>query len=243
MGTIHTEHFRIRTSEINPQKLLHPYALIQLMQEASMQHTISMKVSVWDMENMKASWVLLKMEVHFYRLPSLNEEVKVETYPSGLDGYFTYRDYYMYGQDGTQCATISSMWTLMNTETRKMMKIPESFSSLVHLSATTLQRPDFRLKPIKQTENNNALTVNYFHLDWNGHVNNVQLVRLMFERMDYDMVSKIKLKSLKLHFKAEATMNQQLNFCNEKQDNHTVSHAVKDMNTGKDILHAESEWE
>lgn len=87
MSYIHTEQFSIRTSEINHNKSLHAYALIQLMQEASMQHTIGMKVSVWDMEAIQGGWVLLKMEVQFYHYPVLGQKVTVKTYPSGLDGY------------------------------------------------------------------------------------------------------------------------------------------------------------
>ncbi|MGB4957828.1 MAG: acyl-ACP thioesterase domain-containing protein, partial [Saprospiraceae bacterium] len=127
MSYIHTEIFRVRTSEINHRKVIHPHALIQLMQEASMQHTLGLQVSVWDMESIHATWVLLKMDVKISHYPKLNETVSVQTFPSGLNGYFTYRDYYMYGQDGQLCATISSMWTLMNIETRKMMRIPLTF--------------------------------------------------------------------------------------------------------------------
>lgn len=242
MDTIHTEFFKIRASEINHCKQIHPYALIQLMQEASLQHTISLKVSFWDLETIKASWVLLKMEVHFYHYPILNEEVRVETFPSGLDGFFTYRDYRMYGQNGNLYATISSMWTLMNMDTRKMMKIPSQFDLFIVKNEYSLPRPDFRLESVN-SKNVSALKVNYYHLDWNGHLNNVQLIRLMLESLNDDILCKMKIKSLKLHFKAEATMGQYLNFHHVMQDNKTIRHAIFEKESNKDILYALSEWE
>jgi medium-chain acyl-[acyl-carrier-protein] hydrolase len=242
MGTKHTENFKVRTAEINHLKLIHPHALIQLMQEASMQHTISMKVSVWDLEKMKASWVLLKMDINFFRFPSLNEEVKVITYPSGLDGYFTFRDYFMYDQKGFLCATISSMWTLMNTESRKMIKIPDDFGSLVYQHENNLPRPSLRFETVTAEKDINELKVNYLHLDWNGHVNNVQLIRLLLESLDFDLLSKKALKTINLQFKAEAIIGHQIIFCNEKQDNNVWRHAIKEKDSQKDLLLAVTEW-
>lgn len=243
MSTVHTEHFRIRTSEINHRKMLHPHAMIQLMQEASMQHTISMKVSVWDLENMKASWVLLKMQVEILHFPTLNDVVKVETFPSGLDGYFTYRDYYMYDKEDNLCAKISSLWTLMHTESRKMMKIPESFLALVHNTAEKLHKPEFRLQSLASSDNFTDIKVNYFHLDWNGHINNVQLIRLMLESLESSFLNNMKLKSLSLHFKTEVMPDQEISIMHEIVHETTINHSIKQKETNKEVLLAVSEWE
>lgn len=242
MASFHTEHYTIRTSEINHRKLLHPHALIQLMQEASMQHTINMKVSVWDMASMNASWVLLKMEVKILHYPSLNETVRIDTYPSGLDGYFTFRDYLMYDGQGELCATSTTMWSLMNLDTRKIMKIPESFGSLVYHAATPLGRPDFKLSSFVHSDTASFIQVNYLQIDWNGHVNNGQLVKLIIEQLQSDILTHKKLTSLIIQFKAEALLDQILSLCYSIKDN-TIKHSVKDKNSDREVLIAESTWE
>lgn len=239
---IHTETFKIRTSEINHLKEIHAFALIQLMQEASMQHTIGMKVSVWDMEALKAGWVLLKMEVNFYHYPTLNERVTIKTYPSGLEGYFTFRDYLVYSEDGTLCASASSMWTMFNTETRKMVKIPEHFGTLVYKDAEPLPKPDKKLLVPEAGTSESNVTVNYFHLDWNGHVNNVQLIRLMMESLNNELLVNNKLLTLSLQFKTEAMLSQQLTFVHQPVGKQTFIHAIRDLNSGKDVVLAQSEW-
>ncbi len=242
MSYIHTEQFSIRTSEINHNKSLHASALIQLMQEASMQHTIGMKVSVWDMEAIQGGWVLLKMEVQFYHYPVLGQKVTVKTYPSGLDGYFTYRDYFMYDDNDTLCATATTMWTMMNTESRKMVKIPFSFQSLVYTSDTPLNRPTKKLYPATTEVLSNHVKVNYFHLDWNGHVNNVQLIRFIMESLDNSMHYEKTLDSFAIQFKNEAVLDQELFIYNEDISDHHYRHLITDKTTGKDILTAESVW-
>ncbi|MBK9737419.1 MAG: hypothetical protein IPO92_21670 [Saprospiraceae bacterium] len=242
MSYIHKETFRIRPSEINHLKNIHPYHLVQLMQEASMQHTIGLKVSVWDLEEKNISWVLIKMDVHFYRYPALGENVEVQTYPSGLDGFFTYRDYFVYDESGFLCATASSTWTLLDTINRKMVRIPESFSSLVYKSEHLLPIPIQKLFTPTNTSADYMVTVNYLHLDWNGHVNNVQLIKMIFESLGTEFHIDRFLKRLIIQFKSEATIGQGLMVRNEVITNNKVIHAIKNEATGKDIVIASTIW-
>jgi len=242
MSYIHTEQFSIRTSEINHNKSLHAYALIQLMQEASMQHTIGMKVSVWDMEAIQGGWVLLKMEVQFYHYPVLGQKVTVKTYPSGLDGYFTYRDYFMYDDNDTLCATATTMWTMMNTESRKMVKIPFSFQSLVYTSDTPLNRPTKKLYPATTEVLSNHVKVNYFHLDWNGHVNNVQYFKMIMESLDPNILTTKEIRSLAIQYKSEALLGQELVISHQMDSDYIIRHTIREINTGKDLILGETQW-
>ena len=244
MSYIHKEQFSIRTSEINHLKKIHPHALIQLMQEASMQHTIGMRVSVWDLEAMKGSWVLIKMEVNFYYFPSLNEKITVHTFPSGKEGYFTFRDYLVYDISGKISATASSQCTMMNTESRKLMKIPDSFGALVFNSDNPLPKPDFRLKPIFSESHQTEIISGYFHVDWNGHVNNVSMIRLILESLNNELFYKKKLKTLKIQFKSEVIISQVLKFYyTSRETENIINHTVIDKNSGKDVVLAETIWE
>lgn len=241
-GTKYTELFRIRTSEINPDKVVHPHALISLMQEASMQHTISMKVSVWDLTAISGSWVLLRMQVKFIRYPGLNDTLRIETYPSGLEGYFTYRDFLAYDADDRLCATISSMWTMMNTETRKMMKIPYEYDRLIYSGAIPLEKPDFKVKPITDLSDPVQVRINYFHLDWNGHINNVRLINILLETLETDLVSNHQLLSLNIQYKNEVGLDEEVLVYHSTTDALTRVHLIRHKDTGQDIILAESVW-
>lgn len=245
MSNIHTEHFSIRTSEISHLKVAHPHALIQLMQEASMQHTIHMKVSVWDLENIKSSWVLVRMEVDIFRHPTLNERIKIDTYPSGVDGYFTYRDYYVYDGDQHLIAQATSQWVLMSTDTRKMIKIPETFTSLIHDANIPLQKPG----SISNSAHQNVIikqnrSVNYFHLDWNGHVNNVAMIKMIFESLTTQILYNKRLKKLLIQFKGESTLDQVLSFITlETTADEMLLHKVEDFETERELVLAQTIWE
>ncbi len=243
MSYIHKETFRVRTSEINLRKEIHPHHLIQLMQEASMQHTLGMKVSVWDLESQNVSWVLLKKTIRFFRFPILGEIIEVHTFPSGLDGYFTYRDYYVYDEKGDLCANASSMWTLMDTNERKMVKIPVTFGSLVYQTDIYLPKPSQKMRIPEEVENPFKIKVNYLHLDWNGHVNNVQLVKMIFESLGESAIKDRVLSTFTIQFKSEATLGQNLEVRSQLVTESEAIHAIKNVETGKDIILANSSWD
>lgn len=243
MSYIYTEIFRIRTSEIDHNKSVHAHSLIQLMQEASMQHTIGLGVSAWDLEPKNITWVLLKMEVNFYHFPKLGDEVTVKTYPTALEGYFTYRDYYVYDAQGVLCASSSSMWTLMDTVARKMVKIPDEYSTLVFPVDQVLARPSLKLTIPQRVDQEYTLQVNYFHLDWNGHVNNVQIIRMIMESLDPQYLYHHRISKFNIQFKSEAILGQQLHIIHEQISSVEMKHVIKDASSGKELVVAMTSFE
>jgi hypothetical protein len=119
---------------------------------------------------MQGSWVLLKMEVNFFSLPSLNETITIETFPSGKEGYFTYRDYLVFDRFHQPA---SSVWTMMHTghqddqmealsciltihrpdfRLSPILRIPDEFGKLICYTENQLPRPEFRLHPIQKSD-------------------------------------------------------------------------------------------
>lgn len=236
MSYIYKEAFRIRTSEIDHNKQIHAHSLIQLMQEASMQHTIGLNVSAWDLEKLSVTWVLIKMEVNFILFPSLGHTLDVQTYPTAMEGYFTYRDYFVYNEASELCATSSSMWAMMDTESRKMVKIPLSYGSLVYQADAYLPRPSEKLIAPKEIDFSNTVVVNYFHLDWNGHVNNVQIIRMIMETLDPSYQFTHQISKFNIQFKSEAILGQELTIIHQIITPTDVRHAIIDKASEKILV-------
>ena len=64
----HVEPFRIRTYEIDHEKICTVPALLKLMHEAAMQYVLDLKLSVWDLEVHQISWVLMRQYLKVNRL-------------------------------------------------------------------------------------------------------------------------------------------------------------------------------
>ena len=215
----HEEWFRIRTHEIDHHKKITVPSLQMLMQEASMQNVIKLKLSVWDLEQHQISWVLLRKELKVYRLPRLGERIKVITYPAGFDRVFAFRDFWVYSESDEVLAHAASTWTLLNLATRKLQRIPQEMLDMNLISPEDrLQPPDSKIDVPQDFTNAYSYDINNFDLDWNSHVNNVVLSKLMLQSFEHDFHNEHKLQRFTFHIKNECYLGERVRIDHEEDD-------------------------
>ena len=238
----HEEWFRVRTHEIDHNKRLTIPNLLMLMQEASMQNVLKLNLSVWDLESKAISWVILRKHLTVYKAPLLNQEIKIVTYPAGFDRVFAYRDFWMTDKNGEVLAHASSTWTLMNTHTRKMQRIPKAMLSISSpVGNEKLPAPPAKILIPDRTDNEYSYVVRQFDLDWNNHVNNVALSKLILQGVPMDQGKQLALKTFTFHIKSECFYQEALRITFHKSDEVHFAHQI----TGTDdrlIAVAESQW-
>lgn len=203
--------FQIRANEIDPYKKLKIVSLIQMMQEASLQNAIQLKVSVWDLEDEALSWVLIKKNIRIFRLPLLGERIKVLTYPSGTDKIYAYRDFKVFDNENKIIAQASTSWILINTKSRALVR-----SNKTKLTIPTpqdidlLQKPANRVPPVTNCNYSKQFTINWNDLDWNKHVNNVFLIKCFLDGLPNAKLNQGIIHKMNIHFKAEGFWNDEL---------------------------------
>ncbi len=212
-------NYRVRTSEINKFKELRLTNMIQLMQEASMQNVLSLKLSVWDMERSKLSWVLLKKEIRIHTIPTLGENLTIVTYPSGFRKIFAYRDFKIFNEKQELLSTASSIWGLMDMEKRRLVMIPAyEFYNIIPEGA--LEPPNFSLKQLDNYQQKFDTKMVWHDLDWNGHINNSVLIKKMLESLPAQIFDNYHIDSMKIQFKTESFLEDVLtsksHFTNEE---------------------------
>lgn len=149
------ETFTIRTHEIDNRKKATPTSLVRLMQEAAMQNVIRLKLSVWDLESHHIAWVLMRLNLKINRLPHLGEQIRILTYPAGFEKYFTHRDYQVYDANDVLIAHSASTWLLMDTQTRRMRRIPAfilEYNNRMPDAANCLPHPSDELPKCEQVD-------------------------------------------------------------------------------------------
>lgn len=218
--------YTVQAHEIDAAKRIKPTALLQLMQEASMQNAINLKISVYELEQQNVSWVLLKKDLQVSRWPGLGDQIRIITYPAGIERIFAYRDYIAYDQDDNLIAHASSTWTLMNLNTRKVERIPKSFLDLVPRTVDdALPRPITKIPEISTSSLTYDHTIRYFDLDWNGHVNNVALTKFMLQGIPIEHWQQYQLQRYAIQIKAECRISEVVIVQSQQLDGET-RHAI-----------------
>ncbi|MFT4758519.1 MAG: medium-chain acyl-[acyl-carrier-protein] hydrolase [Paraglaciecola sp.] len=205
----HTEPFIIRTYEVDHQKICTAPAIIKLMDEASMQNVLNLKLSVWDLEKDSITWVLMRKYLIINRLPDLNERINIYTSPAGFEKFFTYRDYKVYAENGDLLAYSSSTWLLMDTEKRRMTRIPSyilAMNDQMPSLENCLERPAKKLPKFETADYEKTFQVGWYDLDFNGHLNNNFYTKWMLEAMPHTVLKNKKLLDFQIEYRMEGRL-------------------------------------
>lgn len=184
------------------------------MHEAAMQNVMNIQVSLWDLEPLNISWVLMRKCMTVRRLPVLGERIYIETYPAGIDRYFTFRDYRVFAEDGEEIIQASSTWLLMDTQSRRMARIPDfilAYSEHFPPEAECLQRPSTQKLPAFQEASEQiAFMVRWHDLDFNHHLSNTTYVKWMLETLGARFLDEYRLEELLLQYHSECMLYEEL---------------------------------
>jgi len=241
-----SENFRIRTFDIDSKKSATLPAVVQLMQEAAMQNVIDIKLSVWDLEPHKISWVLMRKNMTINRLPSLNEKIKIVTYPAGFEKFFTYRDYKVFAKNGDLLCQSSSSWLLMDIEKRRMTRIPDFIKELAkdmeENVEIALPRPNLKLDfKFEKEDYAKQFEVNYFDLDFNNHLSNVTYLKWMLEAIPSDFLLNNKIKNIDILYRAECRLGEIVTSAVQKVEGNIFIHRLS-SSEGKELMLAKTMW-
>ncbi len=209
-----------------------------------MQNVLNLKLSVWDLEKDKITWVLMRKYLKINRLPALGERINIYTSPAGFEKFFTYRDYEVYAENGDLLAWSSSTWLLMDTEKRRMTRIPPYILALndqMPSLENCLERPAKKLTKFEIAEFSKTFQVGWFDLDFNGHLNNGFYTKWMLEAMPHAVLKNKKLLDFQIEYRVEGRLDDTV-VAEVKQINETtfLHRLVRD---GKELAIGQTVWE
>lgn len=232
---IYSTKFTVKGHDVNSNKYITVPALLRIMQEASLQHARQLKTSVWDMTEEKLTWVLIRKEMKIISPLKMDGVYTILTYPSGFDKFFTYRDYLIFDSDKKLVIGASSTWTLLHTDTRKLMKIPQKILEIgVPKETRFLSQPEKIISFPSELLKSDIRKVRAYDLDWNNHVNNIVLIRFIMESIKNSGIEDDQISKLLVHFKNELTFDQSVNVMIGNNENDIYS-ILKEVESNKEI--------
>lgn len=122
-------------------------------------------------------WVASSWQVIVNRYPELDEKIRVGTAPYEFKAAMGMRNFRMETMDGEVLSVANSIWSMINIESKMLIRAPKELMETYALE----EKLDMDYAPRKITDPTELtalppVTVQYHHLDSNGHVNNAQYV-------------------------------------------------------------------
>lgn len=167
-------HFDITVSNCDADGHLKPSALLTLMQELAELNATGLGYGRAHLIEQGICWVLYRLRYAFAQLPALGDELRADTWPSGLKGPFFERAFRFEDASGALIGEAITTWVLLDIEKRRVLrpsvlKMPAPINTEL---ACSLALPGaLALEGLEAVE---TRPVRYTELDMNGHMNNAR---------------------------------------------------------------------
>lgn len=211
MSDVYQKELVIRTSEADFTGCMRPSALLTAFQEAAEHHAVRLGCGFEEMMARRQAWVLTRFQMEVRRYPRMGETVHLNTWPAaGRRGIFP-RYYTLTDVQGGVLAMASSLWVVLDLDTRRMTAPGEIAELMPDNSA--IQPPLALPGGVRQIEGEEEICFRepaYSDLDVNGHVNNARYVDWMCDALGIERQRKAALGSLLIGYSKEVLPGQRL---------------------------------
>lgn len=174
---IYRTTFRILSSQTDMTRTLRPSSLFTILQEAAIAHTQALGAGREKTLDRGLLWVITMQQVEIQRMPVYDEQVTLLSWPGKTMHLFFPRYWQMTDAEGRPLIEASSLWGLMDQDSRKLV-FPEEYNiSLPDMSNGRNGSIPLRIRA-QQTPTVQEFTVPYSYTDLNGHMNNAHYLDL-----------------------------------------------------------------
>ena len=176
---MYTWNSRVRFSEIGEDKRLTLDGILNYFQDSSTFHSEDIGNGMEVVEGLKRVWVLSSWQIVVNEYPKIAERIKLGTWPYDFNRFFGGRNFIMYGEDGRVLAYANSLWTYLNSENGRPVRVEEEVVSKYQLEPKyDMKYADRKITLPEEMEEKESFPAEIYHLDTNHHVNNGQYVKM-----------------------------------------------------------------
>jgi len=239
------EDYRIRSYEVDCRNRLSILSMFSYMQEAASRHAAALGVSIHQLLADNYTWLLSRLKIKIAASPGWNDQIRINTWPSGTQQLFALRDFKMTGADNQFIAAAISAWLVIDLQKRRPMRIAPFAERLrpIEDSHILTERLD-KLPALSDPVHEKSFVVRYSDIDINQHVNNVKLVEWIIEGLPAAMLNSAAPSELEINFLAEAFHEDQiLATCSPLDPDSTIfHHRLTRQQDGRELARAITKW-
>ena len=238
-----TEHYPIRSYEIDARGRLTIPTLCNYLQESAALHARDLGASVEQLLQEGMTWFLWRLHVQVGALPDWGETVTIKTWPAELGKPFAIRDFRISSGD-REIGVATSAWLLMDVARKlPIRRFPPRIRDLHPDPPVRALEDRFRRLPTCEDADHACdVILRRGDLDLNSHLNHVATIAALLEAAPAEVVDHGRLESLEVEYRGEGRYGDSL----EARCQHGESelwHALVRKTDGKELARARSRWQ
>lgn len=240
---VRIELFRIHSYETDIRGRASVAAICNFFQDIAGNHATVLNLGIGQLNRDSKTWVLSRLKVEVQSYPVSGDTVKVETWPSGVDGLFAMRCFRLWTPEGNLLVRAVSAWVIIDLKSRRPVRIPAQVAKLGRPEESVLAM-DLRasLNEPKATGHDKTFRVRWGDMDVNRHVNNVRYIEWGLEALPHEFLEMNELESFEIQFKAECAHEDMVTSVAGEIDSGIYAHGIKKDPDGEILALMETRW-
>ncbi|MBQ9246792.1 hypothetical protein IJ182_11070 [bacterium] len=237
------KNVNVRYSEMDFDKSLKPYSLLNYFQDIASDNAESLGFGYSYITPKNLMWVLIKYRIEFDEYPTDNEMIILRTQPRGYNKIFAYRNFEILSGN-KRLVRASSAWSLVKSNDMSIVSIDSAINS-PYLSKFKQSEDDLsysKIPIITKVDFQKEFEVRYNDIDVNHHANNGNYIVWALEPLSFDFRINHRLKTIDMVYKKEIKFGEklisQVQFLDEITTIHTLKHSI----TNEDLCMLKCEW-
>jgi len=204
--------FIISSYDLNPKGQARLTSMANFFQEVAYHHASELGLGYDEMKSRKTTWALSRMRIYMKRYPMWNEQITLETWPSGAEKLFALRDFRVLDSSGEEIGLATTAWLILDIDTHRLIR-PRDMMDQFKLIVNDKQMFERSLEKINIPDEIKLLSkheVVFSDLDIVGHVNNVKYMEWCIDAATSSQNSEGEIRELEINFNKEALLGDHI---------------------------------
>lgn len=250
------EQFIVRRYDVDADSRLRVQALCIAMGEAAGNHATALGCGTSQLLSGNRAWVLVKMRIVMEEMPRFQEPFSIETWPTTVERLQFRRDFLVRDKREGICARAVTQWVIMNTETRRLDKLPEAIAALRSAERrAALEDGDIRIPQIDSGAQGPRFPIRLSDIDDLQHVNNTKYIDFATEAAlchcrrdtlppDGTFFFGNRLKGLDIIFRAESRYGDTVTALTRQEGDNpgVLLHSLLREDSGQELARVRTLW-
>lgn len=249
MVTKYIEKIKIFNHYTNYKGRLFVKTLCDLFNDVAEVQTEIYGVDVATLNAQGMTWMLHRLHIQLRKMPHQNEEVYIETWPSGVDRLFALRDYRMIRENGEELVRATSEWMYIDLNRRRPMRLSEKVINM----STGHQLEKLQLEPLlsekefgAEMQESRRFAATFDNIDFNGHVTQASYMRWITNSLPFAFLKSHILVDVEVVYAHEIMPDSVIRSfytLTEGEGTVTILHQLKDETGNLTHCLAKTIWE
>jgi medium-chain acyl-[acyl-carrier-protein] hydrolase len=245
MDAIWEECFKVKSYEAEPSGKVRISTIFNYLQEVAGNQAEQLGVGFSEMQAKGLFWVLSRIKIVFHEIPVWGDEIKITTWPKGVDKFFALRDFSITNAAGKEIIVASTAWLVVDNQKFRLHKI-ESLDVPIpdNNGKSALHESLEKIKAFESEYKTNFIKVAFSDIDYVYHTNNTRYPAWIMDCYEPDFHKNNSVKAIHMNYLEQSYFNENIEIRSSIPE-HQKTHYFEGLNekSKSKIFQSIVEWQ